>query len=89
MSAFTSCGCRKVSGLPAGVSTCHPTAMLWQPMSHSTPPPCCVGSQNQPSCGPPCSSADRASESGPICLWTGSSCASWVRIGFMKIWFSK
>ena len=40
-------GLRKSAGLPIGFSTCQHTAMLWQPMSDSTPPPCLVGSQNQ------------------------------------------
>src|SRR5262245_57346057 len=31
-------------------------------MSESTPPPCCVGSQNHALCGPACSSAARARE---------------------------
>ena len=63
--------------------------MLWQPMSERTPPPCNVGSQNQPLCGPPCSSAARTSVSGPI---AAADSASWERACwsiFMWIWFSK
>ena len=53
-----------------------PTATLWQPMSHQTPPPWRVGSQNQASCGPPCSSAVRIRCGGPIFF---STLASWRR----------
>ncbi len=47
MEAVAESGFRKLRGLPSGVSISMPTAALWQPMSHQTPPPCFLGSQNQ------------------------------------------
>ena len=63
--------------------------MEWQPMSDSTPPPCCTGSQNQLLWGPACSSAARARTGGPIAAITPRSCARALVTDFMKIWFSK
>ena len=70
-------------GFPTGVKTSQPTAMLWQPISDNTPPPCCVGSQNQGEWGPACSSALRDRLIGPIAFCWGANCASAFFTAFM------